>query len=180
MEDRKSWNIKNEAILDDLVTLMNLTSEEKSAVAACKDNAEAGAGAMIDAFYERLLNQDTTAEFLEGRVDHLRTTLKTWFLQLFSGQYGQEYVQSRLTIGETHVRIGLSVRYPLAMMDILMEHGEKIAGAQGETAVAAFRKLAALDIAIFNQAYENKQLKHLAETVGNERLARRLLTKGSS
>jgi hypothetical protein len=44
-------------------------------------------------------------------------------------------------------------------------------------AASAFRKLATLDIAIFNQAYENTQLAHLAEMVGNERLARRLLTQ---
>jgi hypothetical protein len=176
-EDRKSWAIKDEAILDDLVALMNLTDAEKSAVATCKTEAEADADAMIDDFYERLLNQDATAEFLEGTVDHLRKTLKNWFVQLFSGDYGPEYVQSRLAIGETHVRIGLPVRYPLAMMDIVMAHGEKITSPHGETAVAAFRKLAALDIAIFNQAYENKQLNHLAEMVGNERLARRLLQK---
>lgn len=177
MEDRKSWDIKDEAILDDLVALMGLTNEEKSVVAACKSQAEAQAGSMIDAFYERLLKQDTTAEFLEGMVGHLRATLKNWFVALFSGEYDQDYVRSRLAIGQTHVRIGLPVRYPLAMMDILIEHGEKIAGSQSETAVRAFRKLAALDIAIFNQAYENAQLSHLAELVGNERLARRLLQK---
>jgi hypothetical protein len=132
---------------------------------------------MVDAFYERLLHQENTAEFLSGMVEHLRTTLESWFVQLFSGKYDQEYVNSRLEIGKTHVRIGLPVRYPLAMMDILMAYGEKATTAQGEAAVAAFRKLAALDIAIFNQAYENSQLQHLAETVGNERLARRLLTK---
>ena len=176
-EDRKSWEIKNEAILDDLVALMGLTEEEKSAMATCKDDAAAAGGAMIDAFYDRLLNQDTTSEFLEGMVDHLRGTLADWFLQLFSGNYDQTYVQSRLAIGETHVRIGLPVRYPLAMMDILMEHGERVASSHGDLAVTAFRKLAALDIAIFNQAYENRQLTHLAELVGNERLARRLLQK---
>ena len=177
MQDRKSWEIKDEAILDDLVSLMGLTDEEKSAVAACQADAEANADAMIEAFYERLLNQETTAEFLEGMVDHLRTTLKAWFIQLFSGTYDQGYVNSRLTIGKTHVRIGLPVRYPLAMMDILIEHGQKVAGSGGETAEKAFRKLAALDIAIFNQAYENAQLDHLAEMIGNERLARRLLQK---
>ncbi len=178
MDDRKSWDIKDESILEDLATLMGLTDEEKQAVAACQSEAEAQADAMIEAFYNRLLHQDTTAEFLEGMVEHLRGTLKAWFVQLFSGEYGQDYVQSRLNIGKTHVRIGLPVRYPLAMMDILMEHGEKVAEAQGEVGIKAFRKLAALDIAIFNQAYENTQLNHLAETVGNERLARRILTQG--
>jgi hypothetical protein len=176
-QDRKSWDIKDEAILDDLTALMGLTDEEKKAMAACQSEAEANAGSMIDAFYERLLKQDLTSEFLEGMVEHLRDTLKGWFVSLFSGNYDQAYVKSRLAIGKTHVRIGLPVRYPLAMMDILMEHGEKIASLQGETAVKAFRKLAALDIAIFNQAYENAHLNHLAEVVGNERLARRLLQK---
>lgn len=177
MEDRKSWDVKDESILDDLVLLMGLTDDEKKAMATCQDEAKAQAGAMIDAFYGRLLNQDTTAEFLEGMVEHLRGSLKTWFIQLFSGQYDQEYVKSRLAIGKAHVRIGLPVRYPLAMMDILIEYGENVASTQSDAAVNAFRKLAALDIAIFNQAYENSQLSHLAELVGNERLARRLLQK---
>lgn len=175
MQDRKSWDIKGEAILDDLVALMGLTDEEKKAMAACKSQAEAEASLMIEDFYARLLNQDTTAEFLEGMVEHLRGTLKNWFIQLFSGEYGHDYVKSRLAIGQTHVRIGLPVRYPLAMMDILVAYGEKVASNQGEMGQKAFRKLAAMDIAIFNQAYEDTHLDHLAELVGNERLARRLL-----
>lgn len=182
MEDRQSWAIKDEAILDDLVALMNVTAEEKAILGALKNEAQAVGGQMIDAFYERLLTHAPTAEYLEGMVEHLKGTLQNWFLQLFSGEYGPEYVQNRLTIGKTHVRIGLPVRYPLAMMDLLMEHGEKVAAqsAQPELASGAFRKLAALDIAIFNQAYENTQLDHLAEMVGNERLARRLLSSESS
>jgi hypothetical protein len=179
MEDRKSWTVRDEAILKDLVELMHLTGEEKQVLASSKAQAQGIAPQMIDAFYARLLSHDNTAEYLDGLVDHLRKTLESWFIQLFSGEYDQEYVQSRLTIGKTHVRIGLPVRYPLAMMDILMEYGEKVAAqtSQPELVLVAFRKLAALDIAIFNQAYENAQLLHLAELVGNERLARRLLTK---
>lgn len=181
MEDRNSWSIKDEAILTDLVTLMNLSDEEKQALAASKPQAEEMAPQLINAFYERLLSHDNTAEYFggNGMVEHLRGTLEAWFIQLFSGDYDTDYVNSRLTIGKTHVRIGLPVRYPLAMMDVLVEYGEKIANMNGHAEVTgrAFRKLAALDIAIFNQAYENTQLDHLAEVVGNERLARRLLTK---
>jgi len=80
--------------------------------------------------------------------------------------------------GRVHVRIGLPVRYPLAMLDVVMKFGEQVArqSTHPEAAVAAFRKVLALDIGIFNQAYENNQLLHLAEMVGGERLARRLLT----
>ena len=175
--DRKSWEIKDEAILGDLVALMEVTDQEKNLLVECKTQAQTAASDMVDDFYHRLTSQDVTAEFLDGMVEHLRGTLQDWFVQIFSGEYGAEYVNSRLAIGKTHVRIGLPVRYPLAMMDILMEHGEKVASSQGEGGVKAFRKLAALDIAIFNQAYENAQLDHLSELVGNERLARRLLQK---
>lgn len=41
---------------------------------------------------------------------------------------------------------------------------------------AAFRKVLALDVAVFNQAYEDNQLQHLSELVGGERLARLLLS----
>lgn len=179
MEDRQSWTVKDEAILDDLVALMGLTEAEKRAMAGAKSQAAALGSQLVDAFYTRLLNHENTAEYLAGMVEHLRGTLINWFLELFSGTYGKEYAQSRLTIGKTHVRIGLPVRYPLAMMDVLMEFGEKVAAASPnpELTAKAFRKLAALDIAIFNQAYENTQLAHLAELVGNERLAHRLLAK---
>ena len=179
MEDRKSWAVKDEAILDDLVTLMGLSEAEKTELASLKGQALAQSSGLVDAFYTRLLNQENTSEYIGGMVDHLRTTLEAWFADLFSGNYDQTYVNGRLQIGKTHVRIGLPVRYPLAMMDILMDYGERVAAqsSQPELAKAAFRKLAALDIAIFNQAYENAQLDHLSELVGNERLARRLLQK---
>ena len=44
---------------------------------------------------------------------------------------------------------------------------------------AAFRKVLALDVAVFNQAYEDNQIEHLAELVGGKRLARLLLTGGA-
>lgn len=181
MEDRKSWNVKDDAVLDDLATLMHLTDEEKQAMTEAKGHAQEIAPQMVSAFYERLLNHENTAEYLEeeGMVDHLRKTLENWFIELFSGEYGKAYLESRLKIGKTHFRIGLPVRYPLAMMDLLMEYGQKAAAqcSNAELATNAFRKLAALDMAIFNHAYENTQIKHLTDMVGNERLARRMLTQ---
>lgn len=64
------------------------------------------------------------------------------------------------------------------MLDVVLAAGRSIArqSPQPERAVAAFEKLLSLDVALFNQAYEDHQLRHLARLVGNERLARRLLT----
>ncbi len=179
MNDRKSWQVKNEAILDDLVALMDLTAQDKSFMTALQPQAQEIAPALSEAFYTRLLAHPATAEYVSEHIEDRKQALQGWFLELFGGEYGQAYVQSRLAIGQVHVRIGLPVRYPLAMMDVILEFGEKVTAQSSQSlqAATAFRKLLALDVAIFNQSYEDAQLEHLAEMVGNERLARRLLTQ---
>jgi len=178
-QDRASWHVKGEAILDELVQLMNLSAAESSLLGALHGQAASQAPALLEAFYGRLLRHANTADYLKSAsIDRLHSAVSDWFSDLFGGCYDAAYAQKRLTIGQVHVRIGLPVRYPLAMMDVIMPFGEAIAqtSAQPDLALAAFRKVLALDIAIFNQAYEDNQLKHLSELVGGERLARLLLT----
>lgn len=176
--ERKSWSVKDEAIHDDLVDLMGLSAEEEKLLGELHEQAVQNARAMTEDFYQRLFAHENTKEYFEGQdMERLHGMIGSWFGDLFSGKYDSAYVQQRLNIGHIHVRIGLPVRYPIAMLDIIGKHGEQIASTSPESAkaIAAFRKVMALDVAIFNQAYEDNQLKHLVELVGNERLARRLL-----
>lgn len=178
-DNRISWQIKDEAVLKELVTLMNLTAEETALLGTMESIARDAAPHMTKAFYDRLLKHDNTAEYLQGvSMDRLHSMVAQWFIDLFSGKYDEDYAQRRMGIGKIHVRIGLPVRYPLAMLDVVMPFGESIAqrSAHPAAAIVAFRKVLALDVAIFNQAYENNQLQHLSDLVGGERLARRLLT----
>ncbi|NJN17368.1 MAG: Globin-coupled histidine kinase [Oscillochloris sp.] len=178
-QDRASWLIKDEATLAELVDLMNLSSAEANLLQEMSAAAKDVAPQMTKAFYDRLFAHPQTAEYLQGvGIDRLHGMVQEWFAGLFCGVYDKTYAGRRLRIGEIHVRIGLPVRYPLAMLDVVMPFGETVAkqSAQPEAAAAAFRKVLALDVAIFNQAYEDNQLRHLAELVGGERLARRLLT----
>lgn len=177
--DRASWQIKNEAALIELITLMNLSPTEAALLAPLQSEAKRLAPGFSDAFYGRLQAHGPTAEYLAGSaMGRLHGTVQDWFCELFCGTYDEGYAARRLRIGEIHVRIGLPVRYPLAMLDVVMPFGEQVArtSPQPEAAVTAFRKILALDVAVFNQSYEDEQLKHLAELVGGERLARRLLT----
>ncbi|NJM07088.1 Globin-coupled histidine kinase [Candidatus Gracilibacteria bacterium] len=179
MIDRASWQIHDEATLGELVELMHLSPVETALMGALHADATLIAPAMTQAFYARLFAHAQTAEYLQGvSMDRLHSMVAEWFTQLFCGTYDAEYARRRMTIGQIHVRIGLPVRYPLAMLDIVMPYGEQLAAKSSDptAAVGAFRKVLALDVAIFNQAYEDNQLRHLAELVGGERLARRLLT----
>ncbi|MEM7737432.1 MAG: protoglobin domain-containing protein [Deinococcota bacterium] len=179
MEDRKSWSIKGEAIQQELLELVHLDDAEKALLTALQTEAKTQAPTMVQAFYDRLFAHDNTKEYFEGAsMDRLHSMIADWFVELFGGDYGSDYVKKRIEIGEIHVRIGLPVRYPLAMLDIISKYGLEVAGTsdQVEAAQAAFLKILSLDVAVFNQAYENNQLHHLADLVGGERLARLLLS----
>jgi hypothetical protein len=179
MQDRKSWEVTDQSVAGELIAIMGVADSEAKALAALAADAKTAAASMVDEFYARLNSHANTAEYLEGASsERLRGMVTAWWNDIFSGNYDANYAQKRIEIGHVHVRIGLPVRYPLAMLDIIMQHGIKVAEKGGETAKTAFQKILALDIAIFNQAYENHQLKHLSELIGSERLARRLLAGG--
>ena len=176
-----SWAIKGTDILTELVAMMGVTAEEAAVLAVLQPQAKAVSRQMTADFYVRLRAHSATLEYLQGASDErLNSMLADWFTDLFSGKYDEAYATHRLGIGAIHVRIGLPVRYPLAMLDAIMPYGEQTAAKspQPEVALRAFRKVLALDVALFNQAYENDQLHHLSDLVGGERLARLLLTGG--
>lgn len=176
--NRESWQVKDVAILSELMALLDLSADDRSLLAGLHKQSQSVSGALTKAFYDRLFAHNNTAEYLkDASMDRLHTMVAEWFHDLFSGVYDEAYARKRLEIGRIHVRIGLPVRYPLAMLDVVAQYGESIArqSPQPEQAVVAFRKVLALDVAIFNQAYEDNQLKHLAELVGGDRLARLLL-----
>ena len=182
VDNRKAWDLNNTAAVAELMDLIGLNTEQRKLLGTLHDKAEAAAPQVVDAFYERLLSHENTAEFLAAvSVDHLRGMVTQWFTDLFSGTYDDEYTHKRLKIGQVHVRIGLPVRYPLIMLDMISQAGEEVARSSDDPqqAVTAFKKILALDIAIFNHSYESFPLQQLADMVGNVRLARRLLAGGA-
>lgn len=178
-QDRKSWSVKGSSVNDELVALIQLSDAEKSSLVALQDEAKAIAPDMVKTFYDRLLAHENTKEYLdEIDLPRLQGMTQGWFIELFSGNYDTAYTEQRIKIGEIHVRIGLPIRYPLAMLDVINEYGLKVTAKSSDSATAqeAFHKVLSLDICIFNQAYEDNQIHHLAELVGGERLARLLLS----
>lgn len=178
LQERQSWAIKDTALLGELGTLLNIDDNDALLLGKLTTQAEQIAPEMINTFYERLFAHPATAEYLQGvTMERLHSMTSAWFMDLFRGPHDSDYVQRRIAIGHIHVRIGLPIRYPLAMLDVILHFGTQVTkqSENPEAALSAFQKLVALDIAIFNQAYEDHQLRHLTHLVGNERLARRLL-----
>ncbi|EDQ2877809.1 Globin-coupled histidine kinase [Salmonella enterica subsp. enterica] len=175
MKEMMCWNIKEEQIVDDLLAFLCITPDECILLSSMQADARKLTAKMVDEYYARLINYPMTNEFITD-IELLKKTLSDWFISLFCGVYDQNYARERLRIGMAHVRIGLPVRYPLAMFDILQKYGVETAYSKGPQGINAFLKILSLDIATFSQAYDNTQLSHLTKLVGGStKLARRLL-----
>ncbi|GEM_PF-402905 len=173
---RQSWDIKGPDVVAELVDWLKLTDADCRLLAGLHEQARAASEAFAQEFCGRILSSEVTREYAAPYpAEALIGTLAGWFTDLFSGVYDLDYAQARFRIGQVHVRLGLPVRYPIAMFDLVSRHGEQVASQAGPAGVEAFRKVLALDIAAFSQAYEESQLWHLSDIMGNERLARRLL-----
>lgn len=173
---RRSWEITGPDVVAELANWIQFGEAERQLLAGLRESAEAVSRAFAEDFVARVASSPATMEYAAPYpVEALIATLANWFIELFSGVYDLDYARSRIRIGQVHVRLGLPVRYPIAMFDLVSRYGEQVAQAGGPAAVQAFRKVLSLDIAAFTQAYEEQQLGHLADLMGNERLARRLL-----
>lgn len=66
----------------------------------------------VDKLYDHLLKFPDTKRFLgdEKMLMRLKLAQKAYFMDLTSGEYGEEYFNSRIKVGITHQRIGLPPR----------------------------------------------------------------------
>jgi hypothetical protein len=142
-------------------------------------------GSLTDGFYETLARYPATASLLEGRVDALKTTHRRWMSELFQGEYGQAYYESRMRIGMVHVKVGIDPYFVEGVMDVIRTGGLAIVFAEVADrgrAVACARsllRLLDLDLLIINLAYGEERLNRLTAFTGfGRRLIENCIRKG--
>ncbi|MBI5124634.1 MAG: hypothetical protein HZA70_00190, partial [Planctomycetes bacterium] len=85
-----------------------LTEEDVALLREVRPIVIAHLDELVDAFYSHLLRFEETKKILkdEATVNRLKEAQKRYLTSLFSGEYGPEYVESRMRIGEIHYKIG--------------------------------------------------------------------------
>ena len=58
VEDRKSWATKDEAVVHELLGMLQITPEECALLASLQDEARANVRAVANDFYQRILAHD--------------------------------------------------------------------------------------------------------------------------
>jgi uncharacterized membrane protein (DUF373 family)/hemoglobin-like flavoprotein len=83
--------------------------------------AEENQERMAEEFYDYLLGIPETAAFLRNdlTLKRLKQTHSSWFVNMFQGNYDNQYLHDLQRIGHAHVRIGLNAHYVNASMQVV-------------------------------------------------------------
>lgn len=98
--------------------LFGITTDDAALMAACRPALSAALPELVDRFYEAQTSVPEIA-LLIGDADTLRRLRQAqhgYIRDLFSGDYGVDYVNGRLRIGMVHKRIGVEPKLYLAAM----------------------------------------------------------------
>ncbi len=136
--------------------------EDRVRLAEISEFVEEIADEMVDRFYDRVLAFPETARFLQEPqlIEHLKFVQRAHFIQLCTGPYEVSYFESRLRVGVSHARIGLSPQWYLGAYLIQMRlvahrlfqrYGTE--PARVESYLGSLWKIVALDIALATDAY---------------------------
>jgi signal transduction histidine kinase len=155
-----------------------LTDEDARLLAELRPSFEREADRCVDEFYDHLLTTPALEPFLSdaATVKRLKAAQKRYLLGLTGGVYDEEYVRSRLRIGQVHERIGLEPQWYLGSyglyMDLLLPvvsaHFGNDAG-KALHAGSALSKLLLLDMQLALDAYY--ETRHRKELRRSEQLA---------
>lgn len=133
--------------------------------------------ALVDDFYDEIGRHAEALKVITGgqpQIERLKSKLRQWLKELFSGSYDQDYVARRWRVGLRHVEIGLDQVYTNVALSrlrsgLLTALADAFEDDLRESLAirASLNKLLDLDLAIIEDAYQSE---HLARQQRNERL----------
>lgn len=133
---------------------------------------------LIDDFYAEIERHPDAGKVITGgpqQIERLKRTLIQWLRELFTGDYGQDYLLRRWRVGWRHVEIGLDQLYTNVALSrlrsgLIQALGLTWRGDQGGliAAISSLNKLLDLDLAIIEDAY---QAEYRARQQRSDRLA---------
>ncbi|MCA9636360.1 MAG: hypothetical protein KC420_10075 [Myxococcales bacterium] len=172
-------------IFNDLKGFIDFGDEDVANLQAVAPLFAAHGGGLTDRFYDKLAGVPSTAALIEGRVDALKKTHARWMGELFAGDYGEGYLQSRWKIGLVHVKVGVPPQYVEAVVSFLRAESEYLLQRElGDSALVAKRhasilKILDIDLMIINLAYAAERVDRLCKFTGmSKKLIERCIEKG--
>lgn len=169
-----TYGMSSDEILKEMQHFLGITGEGLALLAKIAPLVSAKGEEIERVFYSRIREEPACAEFLVGTDIESRHAVTAWMNELLAGKYDLDYFAKRVRIGVKHVRIGLPIRYPIAMMEVVRSAvtgviRENLEGAEALAATELANRLLGLDLAIFNHAYEEAMFERLDQSAGISR-----------
>ncbi|MBL9125470.1 MAG: hypothetical protein JNG90_17660 [Planctomycetaceae bacterium] len=155
---------------------LGITAADEQAIARLRGQFSQFAERLAEGFYRHLLAYPETAELLDepGLLARLKEAQMAYFHELVSGDYGHEYFEKRLRIGEIHNAVGLEPNWYLGAynqyVQLTFPFFAEQGGGQMPPELLALIKVIFLDIDLALQTYfaahtekirqHNEELEH--------------------
>ena len=163
---KNSFGITNED-LDVLLDINNFTNEDIDRLRQLQSVIEAKLPALTERFYVQLQNNETTAVFLEGRLEALKATHLQWMKDLFTREFNEEYVAFLWNIGRVHAKLHIAPLFVAASMSFLRSEipsiiSEEIADGLGKNRadlIASVLKILDINQFVIDSSYNDRLLE---------------------
>ncbi len=157
---------------------VRFTDKDASLLHALRPLAEESADELVELFYDHITTCSSTRRFLTdpNLVPRLKLLQRGYLLELFSGEYGKQYVERRSQIGRAHERMGLAPHWYICVYGLYFETlipfiSQKM-GTDAGPSISALTKIALLDISIATSVYFESYTREIQSF--NRRLLKRL------
>lgn len=174
----KSWESYNQILsesdllLDSRPTerlfLLNISQEVLNDVKEARDYIEPEIDKIVDYFYENILKYDHLRQLIDkySTIERLKSTMRKYLQQFLHGKVDNDYLQSRVKIGEIHSKINLSANYFIIGHHLMLQYMttiliEKLYKKPKKMIklINAIQKLAAFDQQLIVDKYQENTFK---------------------
>lgn len=145
------------------LVMNRITDQDKKLIKELGPHMTKHMDKIVDEFYGHLTQFPEALQVVGSAgttIDNLKKTNPRYFHELFKGEFGPEYYESRFIVGKIHARIGLSPAWFYAAMasyyDLMIPMITKVYWnnpAKSGRVISAFLKALNLDQALIMQAY---------------------------
>ncbi|MEW5837821.1 MAG: protoglobin domain-containing protein [Pseudomonadota bacterium] len=126
-----------------------------------------------EAFYARLLSHPEVARHIEGKLEQLKATHRSWLNELVGGVYAEEFWERQRQIGRAHVRAHIPPLFVSSSMSFLRSELPRVVAEQDQTdggqtqrGLSALLRLLDLCQMLIDKAYEDERLRRLSDATG--------------
>jgi len=139
-----------------------ITEEDARRLVSLRSFAEQWTQEITEGLYQLIMRHPDSRIFFpdDATLARVKRMQNAYFLKLFSGSYGMDYVRDRLLVGAAHERIGMppklylgAYRRYLALIHEKLRDHFKSDKAESVKALASIRKLIFFDMAIAIDTY---------------------------